>query len=153
MVWAKITSLFFLATFKFLFAPYVGMKMDLNYVETFFICISGATLSSAVFYFSSEYFMKRARIKRREKRENALRMGMEFKEPKKFTRVNKAIIWLKRKLGIYGICFYVPLFLSIPIGSIIVAKFYGRLKKTFPLILLGICLNGFILTALSYLFL
>ena len=79
-------------------------------------------------------------------------LGLEFKERKNFTRMNKFIVRIKRSLGIYGISFYVPLFLSIPIGSIIVAKFYGKFKKTFPLVILGIAMNATILTTLAYIF-
>ena len=49
---------------------------------------------------------------------------------KPFTKGNKFIVRLKLKLGIYGISFYAPLFLSVPIGTIITAKFYGKEKKS-----------------------
>ena len=73
-----------------------------------------------------------------------------MKAKKKFTRFNKFIVKLKRRFGIYGIAFYAPLFLSVPLGSIVTAKFYGKEKRTFPLILIGICMNGAITTGLAY---
>lgn len=60
------------------------------------------------------------------------------------------IIHLKHKLGIYGICFWAPFFLSIPIGSIIAAKFYGKLKKTYPLIVIGMCINAMLMCLMAY---
>jgi prolipoprotein diacylglyceryltransferase len=74
-----------------------------------------------------------------------------LKKKKKFTKTNRAIIRLKQKLGIYGICFWAPFFLSVPIGSIIVAKFYGKQREAFPLIIVGMFLNAFLMTSLSYL--
>ena len=38
---------------------------------------------------------------------------------------------MKRSVGIIGIAFWAPFFLSIPLGSIITAKFYGDNKNTF----------------------
>jgi hypothetical protein len=55
-----------------------------------------------------------------------------------------------KRLGIVGISFYAPFFLSVPIGSIISAKFFGKDKRTFPLIVLGIGVNGLITTGLAY---
>jgi hypothetical protein len=49
-----------------------------------------------------------------------------------------------------GICFWAPFFLSVPIGSFIVAKFYGHEKNTFLLVVLGMLLNATITTFLAY---
>jgi len=64
--------------------------------------------------------------------------------------MNKFIVRIKHSIGIIGVCFYAPLFLSIPGGSIIAAKFYGHDRRAFPLIVLGIGVNGIILTSLAY---
>ena len=66
--------------------------------------------------------------------------------------MNKGIISMKRSIGIIGIAFWAPFFLSIPLGSIITAKFYGHKKNTFLLIIAGIFLNGLITTGITYLF-
>ena len=66
--------------------------------------------------------------------------------------MNKWVIRMKRSIGIIGIAFWAPFFLSIPLGSIITAKFYGHNKNTFLLIMAGICLNGLITTGITYLF-
>ena len=81
----------------------------------------------------------------------SIEKGIPFKNKKKFTKINKLIVKIKRSIGIIGISFYAPLLLSIPVGSIIVAKFYGNEKKTFPLIIVGIAVNGLITTGIAYL--
>ncbi|MDR0801665.1 hypothetical protein [Fluviicola sp.] len=133
-----------------MFAPFAGPEMKLNFFETYFSCISGAFAAAFVFYFSSEYFMLRARKKRLAALHRSITNGTPLKLKKSFTRFNKLIVRLKRRFGIYGIAFYAPLFLSVPVGSIVTAKFYGKEKRTFPLILLGICMNGAITTGLAY---
>jgi hypothetical protein len=143
-------TFFFLSTIKFLFTPFGGPAAKLSFFETYFVCVAGGIFSAAVFYFASDYFMKRAQAKKIQKLEEALAKGIEIPSKKIFTKANKTIVRMKNKLGIFGISFYAPLFLSVPIGSIITAKFYGKEKKTFPLIVLGMFVNGLITTGLAY---
>lgn len=150
MHWHYYISLFLVSTIKFLFAPFAGPKLQLTFFETYFSCVAGAIVSAAVFYFSSEFFMIRAHKKRIAKIRLAEEQGLEVKHKKKFTRMNKLIVRIKHRLGIIGISMYAPLFLSVPIGSIIAAKFYGKDKRTFPLIVLGMFINGAITTGIAY---
>src|SRR5690606_27419622 len=113
-------------------------------------CSAGAIFSAAIFYFSAEYFLKRARNKRHANSEKAKAEGKVLIPKKNFTRTNKFIVKIKKSVGIIGTSFWIPFFLSIPLGSIVTAKFYGKQKKTFPLIVLGIFINAFITTTLSY---
>jgi len=117
MNWAGFWSVFLLATFKFMSA------------------FLGGTLSSFVFYFSANYFLKKKKKK----------VGAKI-----HTKMNKLIVKLKRNAGKIGVCFWAPFFLSIPVGSIITAKFYGKHKSTFLLVLLGMALNALIMTTLAY---
>lgn len=145
---------FTLGTFKFLFAHwvtyYAALEGDqvLNFFEIFIPTTLGGLSSAALFYFLSDYMMERAAKNRRKKMEKALAAGKEIKPKKKFTRVNKAIIWLKRTFGIYGITCIAPLFFSVPVGSIICAKFYGGKRKTFPLMVLFMSSYSFLMSLL-----
>ena len=133
-----------------MFAPFGGPGLKLTFLETYLACVGGAIFSAAIFYFSADFFLSRARKKRAALIEKSLRTGEKLKVKKTFTRMNKLIVRIKRKLGIIGTCFWVPFFLSIPVGSIVTAKFYGKHGKTFPLIVIGICLNALVTTTLSY---
>ncbi len=150
MQWHLYFFLFGLSMIKFMFAPFGGPGMKLNFFETYLSCVSGAIVAALIFYFSSEYFMIRAYKKRQAELHKSITNGTPLKIKRKFTRFNKLIVKLKHRFGIYGIAFYAPLFLSVPVGSIVTAKFYGKDKRTFPLIILGICMNGAITTGLAY---
>ena len=150
MLWGKYIGFFGFSMIKFLFTPFGGPKAGLSFVETYIVCVAGALLSDAIFFFSSEYFLIRAHKKRKEMILKSLETGIPLKQKKKFTKTNKLIVRIKHKLGIIGVAFYAPLFLSIPIGTIITAKFYGKEKRTFPLIILGIGINGVITTGIAY---
>lgn len=150
MLWGKYIGFFGFSMIKFLFTPFGGPKAGLSFIETYVVCVAGALLSAAIFYFSSEFFLIRAHKKRKELIRKSIETGIPLKQKKKFTKTNKLIVRIKRKLGIIGVAFYAPLFLSIPIGTIITAKFYGKEKRTFPLIILGIFVNGIITTGSAF---
>ena len=150
MLWGKYIGFFGFSMITFLFTPFGGPKAGLSFIETYIVCVAGALLSAAIFFFSSEFFLIRAHKKRKELILKSLETGIPLKQKKKFTKTNKLIVRIKHKLGIIGVAFYAPLFLSIPIGTIITAKFYGKEKRTFPLIILGIGINGVITTGIAY---
>lgn len=152
MAWGSYITVFLLSTFKFMFAPFTGAILKLSYLETFLICAIGGTFSAAIFFYSSEYFIVRSIVNKRKRKEEALAKGMIWLEKPKFTKTNKFIVRMKRTFGIYGICFWAPFFLSVPIGTIVTAKFYGKLKKSFPLIVAGMFLNSLIMSSFAYLF-
>lgn len=150
MIWAKYISFFFLSMIKFLFTPFGGPAAQLSFIETYLLCVTGALASATLFFFASGFFIKRAEIKRRIKMEEDLKMGNSCKKGSKFTKTNKLIIRLKQRFGLFGITFFAPLLMSIPVGTIIVAKFYGKERSTFPLVVLGITVNGFFTTSLAF---
>jgi hypothetical protein len=150
MLWGKYIGFFGFSMIKFLFTPFGGPKAGLTFIETYSSCVLGAMLSAAIFFFSSEFFMIRAHKKRKEMIRQAKETGTILKGKKKFTRTNKFIVRIKNKLGIVGISFYAPLILSIPVGTIITAKFYGKEKRTFPMIILGILVNGILTTGIAF---
>ena len=150
MNWAAFSSVFLVATFKFLFSPFAGIPLGLDFISTYIAAISGASLSSLLFYFGSELIMSSSRKSKLKKENEAIQNGIELKPKKIFTRGNKMTIQLKRSFGKIGLCFLAPSLLSIPLGTIIVAKFYGKEKDTFLWVFIGILLSGLITTSLAY---
>jgi hypothetical protein len=146
MNWGLISTVFFLATFKFMFAPFTGHAIGLPFWETYLSSVCGGVFSATIFYYFSEWILKISQKRKLQKAENGI-----LKAKRKFTRTNRGIIKVKRSLGIYGICFWAPFFLSVPIGSIIAAKFYGKEPKTFPLIIVGMFLNALLMSFFAYL--
>lgn len=146
----KYSFFFLLSMVKFLFTPFGGPAAGLTFFETYFSCVTGAIISATIFYFMSDFFMKKAQIKRTKIREVALAKGLTLPHKNKFTPMNKFVVKMKMRFGIFGIAMYAPLFLSVPIGTIVTAKFYRKEKKTFPIILLGMFVNGFITCGITY---
>ena len=151
MKFGVYSGFFLVSMIKFLFSPLAGPDANLSFFETYFVCVAGALFSSGIFYFMSEIFLKKAAKKRTELRLGALEKGIELPRKNKFTKTNKFIVRMKMRFGIYGISMFAPLLLSIPLGTIVAAKFYGKERKTFFIIMLGIFLNGFLTTGLAFL--
>ena len=55
MNWFAVFSVGLLATFKFMFAAFPGPAFNISFFETYICIVLGGTLSSAVFYFASDY--------------------------------------------------------------------------------------------------
>ena len=133
---------FAMGTFKFLFSQWLAfgyanqLGIDVGFTGLFLSTMLGAWFSMTIFYWSSEYFMERSKRRRLRRIQAALDKGKLPPGYKKFTRINKLVVWIKQNIGIVGVTIIAPLFLSIPIGSIVCAKFYGREKITFPLMML-----------------
>jgi len=66
------------------------------------------------------------------------------------TRTKKLIIKIKWRFCFYGIPLFGPLLFSVPIGSYVVAKFYGKFPSAFIYVLIGLAGNALLLTFLSY---
>ena len=142
MIWGYI-SLFFLSTVKFITAPFFGLAIPQNtFLLTWLVVVGGGIFGVTVFYFLAEFFMERARKK-------AIEKGVT---KKKFTRMNKLAVKIKQSLGIYGLALLTASFLSIPIGSIISAKFFGHKKSTVFILYAAVVLVGSIMTFIAYLF-
>ncbi|MEX1003509.1 MAG: hypothetical protein WDZ35_15430 [Crocinitomicaceae bacterium] len=141
MNWGLLITGFSLGTAKFLFAHWAlygaarAIEYDISWLELFISVTAGAWFAMAIFYYTSSLLMRKARIKRLNTIIEAEKRGIPYQPKPIFTRFNKSIVWIKRHIGIYGITLLAPLFLSVPFGSIVCAKFYRKHRRTFPLML------------------
>ena len=132
---------FMIATVKFLFAASIVSASSLSPFQIAIATGLGALCSFNVFYWSSNYFMNKAKNKKAKNRSREA-----IKKKTAFTKVNKYIVKAKMsKSGFWLICLFAPLLLSIPLGTFIVAKFYRHHKLTYPLVMISLSLYAFIL--------
>jgi len=138
--------LMFWASLKFLmFAPVIAATHTFK-VGLILNIISGFT-GITTFYFLSDYFMRRT-LRRRIKREKS----GKAKPKKTFTRVNKFLVRSKRSLGMIGLALITPTGISIPIGSIIMAKFYKHSRWAYPSLVLSMILWAVLITSVASFF-
>lgn len=153
MNWALLSLGFGFGTFKFSVAHWLaygalGKGSVQSVFEVFVSVTAGAWVSMGFFFFLSGLLMRKAAERRAKVLEASLASGKKVKRT--FTRFNKVIVWIKRNIGIYGITFLAPLILSIPVGAIVCAKFYGNQKRTFPLMMLFSAIYSFLMCLWMY---
>lgn len=140
MLW-KYFLISLLATVKFIFSPLAALSIEGHtWFYTYTSVASGGLLSATVFYFLSLSIINK-NVERRIKK------GII---KKKFTRMNKIIILTKKKVGVIGLALLTASFISIPLGSIVTAKFYRHKKSTIFYIYGAILLSAGIFTGITY---
>jgi hypothetical protein len=133
---AEILGLVLFASVKFLFAPTTIYALGYSFWQTILISIVGGWLGVFVFYYTGSFvFSWWAKFNRK-------------KTPRKFTRRNRFVIWLKNGFGLNGIAFVLG-FGSIPIVCLVAAKYFRHDKRTIYYMLVSIIVWSFILTGLS----
>lgn len=150
MNWGAYISIFTLSCIKFMFSPALGPAFDLHWLETYIAAIVGAGVTMLAIYYLSDQLQKRHHKKVVARRKQLIAEGRQSELPKIFTRKNKLIVKLKRKIPVIPFCLWIPFFLSIPIGTIICTKFYGKRKIALPTMLIGVLVNGLLTTLLVY---
>lgn len=146
MYWDVFLWAFFLGIVKFLFTPSFiygwYQELGLSHWDVVIPMISGALFGFNLFYWFAEYFMERAK-KRRIK---AIQSGKK-KRRKNFTRLNKFIVRIKMsKAGMLLLSTVGLMFMSIPIGGVVLAKFYREKHIAYFLGMGTIIIVAFLLT-------
>lgn len=139
----KAISIFFLSSVKLMFAPGTAAAAGFDFWETVIITTAGGMTGILFFYFFGHMLFVAIDDFQRKRR--------KMDVPKKvFTRRNRFIITLRGKVGVIGLTFLTPALISIPIGSVIAAKYYYNQKMTLPLLLLFTFVWSLILTVFSF---
>lgn len=142
MLW-KYFLVYLFSMVKFIFSPLTALAIEGNtWYYTYIAVTLGGLTGATFFYYFSVQLIKRS-LNRRIKKSI---------ERKKFTRLNKIIVKTKSKVGVVGLSLLAASFISIPIGSIVTAKFYRHKKSTIVILYLAIMLSGAICTGITYYF-
>lgn len=144
-----IAYLVLLSTVKFLFVPFLSVHVhNYSFLVSSIISITGGFLGITFFFRSSTFFIDRSLKKRKKDLENGT-----VKQKKVFTRMNKLLVKVKNTMGMYGLAFLILPFLSIPISSIVSAKYFHLKKKKMLLLLYtSSVVWSFLLSAIAVLF-
>ena len=134
----KIIGLMGLSSVKFFFAPSTTLIAGYSFLETLAITISGGIIGIIVFFYFGE-FMKALYAKMRPNKS----------EKKKFSKTSRRIVTIKGKYGLIGLAILTPIMISIPIGSLIAARYFDHDKKTIPYLLISVIGWSIILTSIS----
>ena len=143
MSWIAFFYVFFLAHVKFLVTATIALATypQLSVDEIFIASSLGAISCFNIFYFISQkiYFRDSKKTK-----------SSKAKKSKTFKKRNRILIKMKQsKIGFFLVCTLAPLFLSIPIGTVVTVKFFGDDKKTYWYVSILLIIMSFLLAYLN----
>jgi len=130
---------------KFLFSAIVSYRFGHNYMETVLLTAVGGSIGILVFYLGSTRVLEWFRLRYVRKRARAMARG---RRPKRiFTRSNRWIVHLKHGYGVQGLAFALTPILSVPLTSLLAAKYFRHDRRTLPFLLSSVLLWSFVLSA------
>ncbi len=136
----EIISILLFASVKFFYAPPLALKLGYSILDTsILLCIGGIT-GVLFFYFGGGAVSRYIGL---------LQKAWYKKEPKpkkKFTKLNKLIVRVRKKFGVTGIAIITPPIISIPIGCIIAYKLYSKKKSTIVYLISSVIIWSFIVS-------
>ncbi|PKP21327.1 MAG: hypothetical protein CVU05_07045 [Bacteroidetes bacterium HGW-Bacteroidetes-21] len=126
----EIVLVFLISTVKFVFSFPLAAGFNFDFLLTFLVTTTGGVAGIFFFAFISKElilfwnwvvnkYSKKKDISQVEKTENTVI------KPTPISRKRKYVRW-KNGIGLYGISLLTPLIISIPIGTFLIVRFYGR---------------------------
>ena len=125
----EVALILFTSMVKFAFSPLLSLSLGYDLVETIIITGIGGCLGVTVFFLGSGWIL--ARIE--DRRMNAILEGRRTGR-RSFTRTNKLIVKVKRNQGLNGLAALTPVIISIPIGTILAARYFRDDKRALPIL-------------------
>ena len=144
--WSLYIYVFFLAHVKFLFAASIAeVTTNLSFTEILVSSTLGAVFCFNIFFFiSKSIFHSKTTSK-------WVSYFKTKKRKKNFKKRNRIIVKIKNSNGGFLLlCTLAPLFLSIPIGTFVVVKFYGKRRYTYLYITILLIFTSTLLTYLNH---
>ena len=144
--WSLYIYVFFLAHVKFLFAASIAeATTNLSFTEILVSSTLGAVFCFNIFFFISKSIFH----------SNTTSKWVSYFKPKKrkknFKKRNRIIVKIKNSNGGFLLlCTLAPLFLSIPIGTFVVVKFYGKRRYTYFYVTTLLVFTSTLLTYLNH---
>ncbi|PLX05485.1 MAG: hypothetical protein C0598_14605 [Marinilabiliales bacterium] len=153
----KLLNVALFAGIKFFFAPIYAFNIGLDFWSTYIALVVGGSISFLLVYYATNLFLiyikhfkpkvvmvtsKKTRLyyNNWKKKRHVKRQGR-----KKFTKRNKRMVRIRRDWGMWGLIVSSPILLSIPVGAILLRKYYGHRKRTIPCMISYLLVWGLVL--------
>ena len=132
----RIIGLVLFASVKFLFAPSTVYLSGYSYWQTLAITIVGGVLGVFVFFYTGSAIFTFIND----------RFSSSGSTRKTFNKRNRLLIRVKSSWGIIGLAITSPCLISIPIGSLLAARYFRNDPRTLPFFIGAVVIWSFILT-------
>ncbi len=132
-------------TVKMLVAAGFGAGFGFTFLENFLWTSVGGCIGVLAFYAMSERLTERSRLRWLRKRIERVAAGGA--NTRIFTKRNRRIIRIKHISGYLGVAALTPLVFTIPLGSILAARFFHHDRRTIPALLVSVVLQAMAVAA------
>lgn len=129
---AGIVTVLVMSVVKFFFSALVSYGFDHTYWQTILLTAIGGCGGTIAFYHMGRRLMEWLRLRYVRRRKQRVLTGQAQKPI--FTRTNRWIVRVKRSYGLLGLAVMPPI-LSIPITSVLAAKYFKHDRRTLPFLL------------------
>jgi hypothetical protein len=142
----QILTVISVGALKMMVAAGFGVGFGFTFFKTFLFTSIGGCMGVLVFYRLSDRLTERSRLQWVRKRAEALLKDGRALKPV-FTKRNRKLVRLKHVSGYLGVAALTPLVLTIPLGSILAARFFHHDRRTVPALLLSVVLQALCVSA------
>lgn len=138
-----IATVLAMSVLKFMFSGLVSYGFGHSYWFTVLLTGLGACVGTVFFYITGARVLEWFRL--RFVQRQAERKARGLKPKKVFTRTNRFIVRIKRSYGLPGLAVLPPI-LSIPITSVLAAKYFRHDRRTLPVLLSAVLVWSVVLS-------
>lgn len=126
---ATLIGVFLLSAVKFgIGGVPAAVFAEYSFFKSLAVTVSGGVFGTFFFTFFSEWINKKL----------ATLASKNKKPKKKFTYMNKIIVYVKKYFGLIGISIITPLLLSIPLGVFLAMRYYKDKQKVISYMIISI---------------
>jgi len=154
----KLLSLAFVSSLKFAASPFAALGYDFNYIQTFLTTTAGGIFGVLFFFYAGKWITQGVTtyknqlfflfgINRRSAEDELLPVKKKI-----FTWKNKLIVSTVRRFGLVGIALLTPTLLSIPLGTLIAARYFRNQRKVVGYLCASVVLWSVILSSIVVIF-
>jgi hypothetical protein len=154
----KLLSLAFVSSLKFAASPFAALGYDLNYIQTFLTTTAGGIFGVLFFFYGSKYIVQWVTTYKNHLfflfgvNKKSLEDELLPERKKIFTWKNKLIVTTVRRFGLVGIALLTPTLLSIPVGTLIAARYFRNPRKVVGYLCASVVLWSLILSSAVVIF-
>lgn len=146
---ARVFFWWMMSVVKFLITPFLMIfnpgQEHWSWIEVVLITSSGAAGGAYLFFHGGEYLIK---IWQRLY-DKWVQRFFRKKNKRIFSSTRRNIIRIKWKFGLHGLMLFSGL-LSVPVASMLAAKFYRHQPNALPMIIIGFGIWSIVLTSIAY---
>lgn len=143
-MWGKAVTVFLTSAVKFFLAPGSSVALGFGFWETVVLTTTGGISGFFFFFYAGKWV-----IIQLGKLRDRIWGPPEKKRYIKMNRRVRMYVRVKNRFGLFGLAFFTPWLLSIPIGTMLAARFFPNNRYTIPAFITSVVFWSFVLTFFS----